>query len=1097
MTDTDVVFVSDATHSLAAALSSLEHTLFECCAIASLTGALRNIGVLFYGDYTATDRFPVVRWSGWQNSTEALLPFLSRANEISPGGDVPEACKTALKTLLTHIGSGGQTLVFWFADAPPHHPCNRDGHPNYERERKELGGDFDWVRLCKRAADGGCVFFPLVRSDDKAVLSFFHFLAWVTHGAANAVPADALEATWTAGSLRLLLQYFGCDDKLLPAFEAPLGPTREQGSFDSTPPRGLEWAKSLARAVQPKWTENDLPGYLPVARIPVKRKTLLGLSIPPAGAETVAVVSPIQLKMKQTFQSAPVGPAGAILAVRDLRRRFRGITAFRNTVMSGLEAVVGDARALQTLTRSRLFACLWREAMDRPSTRRENLLASFHKTVRTLQQAERARLKQWLEISYDASDEIENAVNSLSIHTRVPVVYLPYNSGISRPQELTEIARSCQPDALRKLLSFASRIRKAAAVDETLFRSLPIHLPAEDLVPMLPHLLFPGMIFSARSAAIFAMAIVTSQNRFLLEKAEAYLHGVRGEWLDLRLARNHSFGFLRLSRRVEELFPRAFEREESELLEISRRAQGLSMNARTDVTLRLLEKPKGVYLPDVVVDCNRCGNEISTTAVDEFRVCARCLSRPVVVAAPSTPEDIIARYLSFGPPNPKYMRAEGVIIPDYEEIGSDTDDSDDLTDDPYFQKLRQLSQEVDEKNRRPGRSWYRQCADCASRYAVSERVPSRGKPRCHVCLDVRRNNSSVERPVRSWPVSVRCRGCSAQYRVVHDRSGEAGWNCPVCTQGERVPTDSVTVSVEKLFRENKEEVFRAAGLTVEDTTDDMGDFFHTRYAAHHYRDAFLLADASTQGVGSLRWRGRQVLNAVEVVDKIWDWVQRHRAEEGMCGICCDDFRKGNLLAACGRKGCETTACADCLDRWYAEIRVGHFVPPANMNCPFCKRTPAAEVLVRHNREMCQLRRTGSLDPAWHHGFCVGCMRVKPWVERVCAGDPPTEGNFRCESCSLLNNAKEIFTQDCPGCGATVQKIVACDHITCRCGTHFCYRCGAKPPTGGIYHHLGTCRGDERYRKHFGQQGGQANGIYGYDAHEEDEDDDAYHDDYDE
>ena len=54
--------------------------------------------------------------------------------------------------------------------------------------------------------------------------------------------------------------------------------------------------------------------------------------------------------------------------------------------------------------------------------------------------------------------------------------------------------------------------------------------------------------------------------------------------------------------------------------------------------------------------------------------------------------------------------------------------------------------------------------------------------------------------------------------------------------------------------------------------------------------------------------GRQVLSAAEVGANIRDWVVRHRAEVGMCSMCCnDDFRKEDLHPSCGRKGCRCGA----------------------------------------------------------------------------------------------------------------------------------------------------------------------------------------------
>jgi hypothetical protein len=44
---------------------------------------------------------------------------------------------------------------------------------------------------------------------------------------------------------------------------------------------------------------------------------------------------------------------------------------------------------------------------------------------------------------------------------------------------------------------------------------------------------------------------------------------------------------------------------------------------------------------------------------------------------------------------------------------------------------------------------------------------------------------------------------------------------------------------------------------------------------------------------------------------------------------------------------------------------------------------------------------------------------------------------------LKNLAEDKNWQSCPGCRAIVERTDGCSHITCRCSTHFCYRCGAR------------------------------------------------------
>jgi len=47
--------------------------------------------------------------------------------------------------------------------------------------------------------------------------------------------------------------------------------------------------------------------------------------------------------------------------------------------------------------------------------------------------------------------------------------------------------------------------------------------------------------------------------------------------------------------------------------------------------------------------------------------------------------------------------------------------------------------------------------------------------------------------------------------------------------------------------------------------------------------------------------------------------------------------------------------------------------------------------------------------------------------------------------------EEAFTEfvkgsklkQCPWCSFWVERTMGCDHMTCKCGQHFCYKCGGK------------------------------------------------------
>lgn len=83
------------------------------------------------------------------------------------------------------------------------------------------------------------------------------------------------------------------------------------------------------------------------------------------------------------------------------------------------------------------------------------------------------------------------------------------------------------------------------------------------------------------------------------------------------------------------------------------------------------------------------------------------------------------------------------------------------------------------------------------------------------------------------------------------------------------------------------------------------------------------------------------------------------------------------------------------------------------------------------------------------------MKPAQLMERQCAQDLPSISGFICEPCKAPAAAESfVKTMDCPGCGACVQRVSGCAHITCTCGVHFCWRCGKNcGDAAGTYAHL--------------------------------------------
>jgi len=90
----------------------------------------------------------VIDWFGWDNPN-----IHKEASRLQPngGGDVPEACKTALVESLKYVDPERRTLILWYADAGPHHSTHGRGYySNGPREIAALNGqETDWVKLSK------------------------------------------------------------------------------------------------------------------------------------------------------------------------------------------------------------------------------------------------------------------------------------------------------------------------------------------------------------------------------------------------------------------------------------------------------------------------------------------------------------------------------------------------------------------------------------------------------------------------------------------------------------------------------------------------------------------------------------------------------------------------------------------------------------------------------------------------------------------------------------------------------------------------------------------------------------------------------------
>jgi len=213
------------------------------------------------------------------------------------------------------------------------------------------------------------------------------------------------------------------------------------------------------------------------------------------------------------------------------------------------------------------------------------------------------------------------------------------------------------------------------------------------------------------------------------------------------------------------------------------------------------------------------------------------------------------------------------------------------------------------------------------------------------------------------------------------------------------------------------------------------------------------------------YNGRYIHNIEALIEMVAEQILKGELSD----ICCLCFEAKALLAldsACGH--CQNKMCLECLTTWYQQLQPGQIVLPSHLLCPFCKQRPHRKTLKKYNKEILTITRCKvELSTRWYHGWCLDCYRVQEAMPRECLRENvPNLTRFRCEECLEKEAAKnkgdadyvEKNSKRCPGCNAPTVKSSGCNHITCRCGVHWCYECGEAKTADTIYEHMDEAHG---------------------------------------
>lgn len=1118
----------------------------------------------------------------------ALLDFSARL-QADYGGDWPEATKTGLAKAYDVMREGAITVIVLYTDAPPHMPCTGGSNRMKEKEALKAGkwGPWghrfaDWVTASATlagadprppfaaATDGGAKqavgkivdavsgkkssktskaakdeeqeagkkgtgsdtveqlprpkklaqVFSIVQSHLTDTVAPYIYLSEVTHGACLHLSNATDSGTISRLTLGLLLSWMG--------IESDAG----KGNNALT---GVSWKhySSTDKLSKLASEEDDDAGHYFMRKDNKMETARVDGNTTTVALRSLDLLRSTVLSDRKRRRATPL---------QDFSKRYKadwsgaGGDGFeggktvpgpyrRLVVRSLLDIIRAD---VASVTVNPVFGSLWRAVCnDRGNDDRDVVVQAFGDAVNALADGEkRARLKVWLEESYDYAAEIAEAVAAVPAAEKFPCVYLDPTLDWSMVpasgsddddvakideeskkniteftrEELLEIGRSCDPRILRRLgrvltgLSFCdtqaalpAHIADAASPDKkNPLPLLPLALVKKEhgrrLFKVLLHLVLPGTMLAARPAALLAALTMRMGIAPLLDAAEAELRAQRPFWNTLDIPETWNSSCLGLLLEADAAYRRRHglgdaEKDDSILLEADRKLFAalvdyrlLELNLNTTLTARVAWRPDKSRAPiGPTVSCKVCGHVRSVTMMAADSVCGHCVSPDEDRKAyAETPRGYDAR-LSYG------------------------------VDRPADQAI-----------------WV-QCAmkKCRAQYIVYNDDMLNVRPKCHYCREQGQPADKAEKKGAAAPTKtttapvLECTRCLS--RVIWPKEyrpadlAEDKYLCPACEAGTiKTIVDAETTASQLI----KEDEGNGPAWLLRNDDDAISEPLAGRslfQVVSKCPDLKLFAskvevlpalgsgDTPTLTLNGSPIHAESVPGMLATLSR---WIAARRSERGSCSLCCESMskssgRRGGPMAlrpsACGRKGCAQPVCVSCMRNWYGRNGRGRILNAAALCCPFCRRQPAPRIVA--SSAPAGLTHLGGLadavrDTAWIYGWCWDCGLAKRFAERRCADAGNAGGGdverWRCEECEVAaaeaaGKQPPLRVVPCPGCGVPTSKAGGCDHIECpKCGAHWCFFCGKQ--ADDVYAHMAA--------EHGGYWGGRD-----YDTEEDYEDED--------
>lgn len=673
---------------------------------------------------------------------------------------------------------------------------------------------------------------------------------------------------------------------------------------------------------------------------------------------------------------------------------------FRNYIFNILEKIIDED--VLTLTTNKIFGKLWRKVCCyRKDPRRDTLISLIESKKKLLSQTSRTVFDSWLKESYNMIEEIraelEELVQDEKINLNGCIEFIRDIGDVSEPADMVGMLRVLDATSQSYIKNIYARlaINPSKQYDIKSNNALPLNISPEKLFSLIIHLVAPGTRFGGRrnQAILAILALGTVLNT----QAQEFLRKHKGKWLNWiydeenkpEIPENFQVKFLYLCKKLGSEFL-----TEEEISKINRLT-----------TLTLCNR-----IPEMNIEVS---SEILTgmdgVREDIHKLCTKCnLTRPI-----------------------------SLILDDEKTCGY------------CFHNVKPHVEPL------PNATYLVKCTKCSSFYSRDKGLPIQAKSQCHECY-----NGLESR-------GVKCNICENKF-VCRLKNGLPNGCCRQC----------------KLCKPKLKPIYKTHNLTVAQLlsdTNDGSELINSMIGFDWIKDVknliqmdLALKEITKPDLNDIKnktiiWNSKVICNWPEIVDKIDNSIQSHFIERITCGLCCETKPNSELGKACGRKGCEQILCNDCGKQWYASNKIGEIVNLRHCQCMFCSRIPAPKITRRWwipeaINLFARPDTIPELNPVFYYAWCVDCRLIKQCGERACGdGTAPRIENFSCEECvatreiarmNISNSTSEdVDTKHCPKCNVATFRYSGCNHMTCPCGTHWCYECGDEFDYDIIYNHM--------------------------------------------